>query len=200
MKKLTIGKINGIIQANITLLHSLLAFDQEIEKLALISELIFEALTNGHTIFTCGNGGSMADALHFSAELVGRFQSERAALPSVTLGANPSILTAVANDYRFEEIFSREISGLGRTGDVLVLFSTSGTSPNIKKAVEAACLKNIKTIAFFGNKLVDYEESIDVVLHIPSDNTPHIQECHTLLFHIICQLIDERLETISQTL
>jgi len=168
-------------------LLSLLNPDQ-IEKAAL---KIIQALENGNTIFFAGNGGSAADAQHLAAEFVGRFLRARNGLPAIALTTDTSALTAIANDFGYDQVFSRQLDALGKSGDVFVGISTSGNSKNVITAIEIAKQKQIQVIAFTGNKGGNMAELADIHLNIPTPVTARIQECHILMGHIICDLADE---------
>ena len=140
----------------------------------------------------CGNGGSAADAQHLAAEFSGRFYTDRDALPAEALHCNTSYLTAVANDYSFDVVYSRIIKGTGNKGDVLVGLSTSGNSKNIINAFTAAKEKGMTTISFTGATGGALKDLSDQLLNVPSTDTPRIQECHIMLGHIICQLVEEK--------
>lgn len=160
------------------------------------SEVMIQALLNGHKIMSCGNGGSAADAQHFSAELINRYMRERPSLPGLALTTDTSTLTSIGNDYSFEEVFSKQVRALGLEGDVLFAISTSGNSKNICMAIEAAHAKNIKVIAMTGKDggtMAPMLSENDVEIRVPSDMTPRIQETHLLTLHILCELIDETL-------
>jgi D-sedoheptulose 7-phosphate isomerase len=155
--------------------------------------LIYQALTSDKKILACGNGGSAADAQHFAAELVGRFERERRELPAIALSTDSSILTAIANDYSYEVIFSKQVRALGQAGDVLLGISTSGNSANIIAAIEAAHLKGMSVIAFTGKdggKIKNILKNSDVHLCVPADRTARIQETHLLLLHCLCDGVD----------
>lgn len=156
-------------------------------------DVLFSALANNGKILACGNGGSAADAQHFIAELVGRFERERLPLAGITLSADTSILTAVGNDYGFDEVFERQVSALGQPGDVLVALSTSGNSPNVVRAIEAARDRDMHVIALTGKGGGIIGELItpqDVHLCVGHDRTMRIQEVHGLLLHALCDGID----------
>lgn len=158
--------------------------------------LMYESLQNGGKILACGNGGSAADAQHFAAELVGRFERERQELAALALTTDSSILTAVGNDYSFDEIFSKQVRGLGKSGDVLLGISTSGNSRNVILAIEAAQQKGMKVVAFTGKsggKIAGMLGANDVHLCVPADRTARIQETHLLLLHCLCDGIDHLL-------
>ena len=155
--------------------------------------LMHHALTSEKKILACGNGGSAADAQHFAAELVGRFERERRELPAIALSTDSSILTAIANDYSYEVIFSKQVRALGQAGDVLLGISTSGNSANVIAAIEAAHLKGMSVIAFTGKdggKIKNILKNSDVHLCVPAERTARIQETHLLLLHCLCDGVD----------
>lgn len=156
-------------------------------------EMMFSALSNGNKILACGNGGSAADAQHFAAELVGRFERERFPLPAISLATDTSILTAVANDYSYREIFSKQVQAFGQAGDILLAISTSGNSANVMAAIEAALEREMRVIAMtgkgggaIGKMLTD----ADVHICVPADRTARIQEVHLVTIHALCDGID----------
>ncbi|MFM2034114.1 MAG: hypothetical protein RJA32_749 [Pseudomonadota bacterium] len=156
-------------------------------------KLMHQALSSEKKILACGNGGSAADAQHFAAELVGRFERERRELPAIALSTDSSILTAIANDYSYEVIFSKQVKALGQSGDVLLGISTSGNSANVIAAIEAAHLKGMSVIAFTGKdggKIKNILKNSDVHLCVPADRTARIQETHLLLLHCLCDGVD----------
>lgn len=161
-----------------------------IEKIA---NLCLVCLKNKGKIIFIGNGGSAADSQHLAAELVGRFKLDGQALPGLALTTDTSILTAVGNDYGFEEIFARQIEALASDKDLVISLSTSGNSLNIIKAINKAKSLNIKTIGFLGKDGGELVKLVDLALVIPSKNTPSIQEMHILVGHIICEIIDDKL-------
>jgi|UniRef100_UPI004047D67C D-sedoheptulose 7-phosphate isomerase len=155
--------------------------------------LMHQALTSEKKILACGNGGSAADAQHFAAELIGRFERERRELPAIALSTDSSILTAIANDYSYEVIFSKQVRALGQEGDVLLGISTSGNSANVIAAIEAAHLKGMSVIAFTGKdggKIKNILKNSDVHLCVPAERTARIQETHLLLLHCLCDGVD----------
>lgn len=154
-------------------------------------EAIVRALALGHTVFFFGNGGSAADSQHLAAELVGRFTRERRPLPALALTTDTSILTSIGNDYGFEHVFLRQIQGLGRPGDVAIGLSTSGNSPNVLRAIEAAGAVGLVTIALTGDDGGKLQSQVDICLRVPSTNTARIQESHITIGHLICQGVDE---------
>ncbi|HEY0296963.1 MAG TPA: phosphoheptose isomerase [Bordetella sp.] len=163
------------------------------EPLAAAVELMFTAVANNGKILACGNGGSAADAQHFIAELVGRFERERLPLAGIALNTDTAILTAVGNDYGYEEIFGRQVDALGQSGDVLVALSTSGNSPNVVRAIEAARDRDMHVVALTGKGgglIGELIAAHDVHLCVPNDRTMRIQEVHGLLLHALCDGID----------
>ena len=170
-----------------TVLKATEALAPDIEE---AGELIRKALAGGHKILFCGNGGSAADSQHLAAEFVGRFQKERQSLPALALTVDTSILTAVANDYGYDVVFSRQVEGLGQAGDVLVGISTSGNSKNVVKAIEAAQKKGIKVIGLTGAGGGRMAELCDICLAVPSKVTARTQEMHILIGHILCELAE----------
>lgn len=185
-------KIREIISASIETKQKVLQDDNLLNTIKLVVEEIVTAFKNGKRVYFCGNGGSAADAQHLAAEFSGRFYTDRKALPAEALHCNTSYLTAVANDYSFDEVYSRMIDGIGIEGDVLVGISTSGNSQNICKAFESARNKNMITIAFTGETGGKLKASSKHLINIPSKDTPRIQESHILIGHIICQLVEEK--------
>jgi len=170
------------------------SLEEEVTRSAVLSA---ECLTRGGKILVCGNGGSAADSQHFVAELIGRMCSERQSLPAISLSSDPSIVTALGNDYGYENVFSRQVEGLGHEGDVLLAISTSGRSPNILKALQVARNKGMKTIALVGESGDASIENCEVVIHIPSKDTQRVQELHTAVLHAICEHVER---VITETL
>ena len=167
---------------------------KELPKAVAVAVLaMVDCLNSGGKIMACGNGGSAADAQHFAAELMGRFERERRELAAVALTTDTSILTAVGNDYSYDEVFSKQVRGLGKSGDILLAISTSGNSKNVIKAVEAAQAKGIKVIVLSGNgggKLNNLLGTNDLLLAAPSSRTARIQETHLVLLHALCDGVD----------
>ncbi|MBC7488984.1 MAG: phosphoheptose isomerase [Glaciimonas sp.] len=164
-----------------------------VKPIAAALELMFSALSNGNKILCCGNGGSAADSQHFAAELVGRFERERLPLPAMALTTDTSIITAIANDYNYNEIFSKQVQAFGQAGDVLLAFTTSGNSANILAAIDVALERNMRVVALTGKgggamnqRLTD----ADVHICVPHDRTARIQEVHLLAIHCLCDGID----------
>lgn len=160
------------------------------------AQIMVEALVAGHKILACGNGGSAADAQHFSAELLNRFEVERPPLPGIALTTDSSTLTAIGNDYDYSQVFSKQVEALGQEGDVLFAISTSGNSGNVIKAIEAAHNRGMKVVAMTGKDggaMAAKLTQNDVELRVPATRTARIQECHLLCLHCLCDLIDQSL-------
>ncbi len=185
-------KIKNIIQASIDTKQAVLLNTALLITVEKVIDLITAAFKNGNRVYFCGNGGSAADAQHLAAEFSGRFYTDRKALPAEALHCNTSYLTAVANDYGYEVVYSRMIDGIGEKGDVLIGLSTSGNSENIIKAFEVAQKNNISTVAFTGNSGGKMKSIADHLINIPSTDTPRIQESHIMIGHIICQMVEEK--------
>jgi D-sedoheptulose 7-phosphate isomerase len=156
-------------------------------------DLISASLINAGRLLIAGNGGSAADAQHIAAELTGRFLRERQPLQAIALHGNASALTAIANDYGYEHVFARELAAHARPGDVLLVISTSGNSPNILRAIEAARQRSMTVIGLTGESGGEMRESCDLCLLVPSNSTARIQEMHITIGHSICELVEERL-------
>jgi D-sedoheptulose 7-phosphate isomerase len=185
-------KIKKIIKSSIDTKQSVLQNEGLLKTIAAAVDVIVNAFRNGNRVYFCGNGGSAADAQHLAAEFSGRFYTDRKALPAEALHCNTSYLTAVANDYSFDNIYSRLIDGIGEAGDVLVGLSTSGNSANIVKAFETAKNKEMVTVGFTGKSGGNLKPLCDYLVNIPSTDTPRIQESHIMIGHIICQLVEEK--------
>lgn len=185
-------KISSIIQASIDTKTKVLNDEDLLQVISRSVTEISIAFKNGKKVLFCGNGGSAADAQHLAAEFSGRFYKERKALPAEALHCNTSYVTAVGNDYGFDVIYSRMIDGIGEAGDILVGLSTSGNSRNIIKAFESAKDKGMITIGFTGASGGELKDATDLLINVPSTDTPRIQESHILIGHIICQLVEEK--------
>ncbi|HEY6899810.1 MAG TPA: SIS domain-containing protein [Puia sp.] len=185
------NKIQDIIRESLTVKEQVLRDERLIGVVGNIVDLIVDRFRQGKHLYFCGNGGSAADAQHLAAEFSGRFYINRDALPSEALHCNTSYLTAVANDFSYDLIYSRLIKGIGKPSDILVGMSTSGNSENIVRAFETAREKGITTIGMTGEGGGRMKELSDYLIDIPSRNTPRIQEAHMLLGHIICQLVED---------
>jgi D-sedoheptulose 7-phosphate isomerase len=157
------------------------------------AEAITGALRDGGKVLAFGNGGSAADATHFAAELVGRYLLERDGLPAISLSDNASALTAISNDYGYERVFARQVEALGRPGDVALGISTSGRSANVLEALTAARTGGLATVALTGGDGGSMREAADVCIAVPSAETPRVQEGHTLVAHILCELVERAL-------
>ncbi len=186
-------KIKSIIAASILVKQQLLQDDAIIERLKKVTEVITEAFAAGNKVLFCGNGGSAADAQHLAAEFTGRFYSDRNPLPSEALHVNTSFLTAVANDYSFDQIYERAVKAHGKSGDVLVAISTSGNSKNCWLAMQEAKRRGMVVVAFTGATGGKMKDDCDYLFNVPSNDTPRIQESHILIGHILCELVEENL-------
>lgn len=162
-----------------------------VDKIEQIGNRLVDTLKAGGKVLLCGNGGSAADAQHIAAELVGRYKTARSGLPALALTTDTSALTAIANDFGYEQVFARQVEGLARPGDVLIGISTSGNSANVLKAVEKAKAMGVYTIGLLGGSGGALATATDQAMVVPSPDTPRIQECHILLGHIWCQMIDD---------
>lgn len=168
-------------------------FEQLAPQIATAGEMLRNALRAGNKVLCCGNGGSASDAQHFAAELIGRYVNDRPSLPGISLNTDTSAITAIANDYGYDQVFSRQIEGLGRENDVLVALTTSGNSANILKAIESARERGMKILVLSGKgggRLKECLKPEDVHLCIPSNTTSRIQEAHIFLIHCFCEIID----------
>lgn len=168
------------------------AMEQQSTQVERIAQVIADAVLHSHTLFTCGNGGSAADAGHFAEELSGRYRSNRRALPAISLSIDALAITCIANDFGYDAVFARQIEAHGRAGDCLAVFSTSGNSPTILNALHTAEQRSMTTIAFLGKGggtargLADYE------VVVPSNDSGRIQEAHIQIVHYICEVIEQR--------
>ena len=158
-----------------------------------IANTLINCLKNDGTIYWCGNGGSASDSQHLAGELVGRFVGDRKPLRSIALNADSAVMTCIVNDYGYEHIFSRQIEGLGRQGDVLIGISTSGNSQNVINALNVAKSKKLTTIGLLGKGGGKAREAVDLAIVIPSNTTARVQEMHIMVGHILCDLIEEGL-------
>ena len=173
-----------------------LAADLLAEPLATAAQMITQCLLGGGKILSCGNGGSAGDAQHFSSEMLNRFEMERPGLPAVALTTDSSTLTSIANDYSYDQVFSKQVSALGQQGDILLAISTSGNSTNVNRAIEAAHEREMQVIALSGKQGGEMASALtadDVEIRVPSDSTARIQEVHLLAIHCICDLVDHQL-------
>lgn len=171
-------------------LHGKLA--EAVPSIAMAAGIMIEALKGGGKVMVAGNGGSAADAQHMAAELVNRFRLERAPIACVALTTDTSVMTSIANDRSFDEVFERQVLALGKRGDVLVVITTSGSSINVLKAIEAASSMGVSTVALTGKDGI-HGGRVDCEIRIPSTVTPRIQEAHLLVEHILCDLVEQAL-------
>lgn len=186
-------KIKNIIKESINVKELILSDEKLISNIEKAAQIIVDCYRNKGKVLFCGNGGSAADAQHLAAELSGRFYYDRPALEAEALHVNTSYLTAVGNDYSFDQIYSRILSASGKTGDVLVGISTSGNSKNVLEAQKVAKQKGMKIISLTGESGGEMKNSTDCLINVPSKLTPRIQESHILIGHIICQIVEEEL-------
>ena len=184
-------KIRAIITSSIDVKSKLLSDNNLLKTINEVVSLITKAFGGGYKVLFCGNGGSAADAQHLAAEFSGRFYKDRKPLPAEALHCNTSYLTAVANDYGYDEVYSRVVLGTGKAGDVLVALSTSGNSVNITKALQTANEIGMITVGFTGEGGGNMKGLCDYLVNVPSSDTPRIQEAHIMIGHIICQLVEE---------
>jgi D-sedoheptulose 7-phosphate isomerase len=166
------------------------------EPIASAARLIVSRLLHGGKVLSCGNGGSAADAQHFSSEMLNRFEQERPGLPTIALTTDASTLTSIANDYHYDQVFAKQIRALGHPGDLLVVITTSGNSPNLLAAVEAAHEKDMDVVGLTGRDGGEVARHLypdDIEIRVPADSTARIQEVHGLVIHCLCDLIDRQL-------
>lgn len=180
-------------QESIKVKEKILADEKLTKDIELSAQKMIAAFQQNKKVLLCGNGGSASDAQHIAAELTGRFYIDRPALDAEALHVNGSYLTAVANDYSFDVVYQRMLEAKGQEGDVLIAISTSGNSANIVNAVKKAKEMSITTIGFTGSKTGAMDEFCDILLKVPSEITPRIQECHILIGHILCEIVEDRL-------
>jgi D-sedoheptulose 7-phosphate isomerase len=185
-------KVKSIIEKSIEVKKQILQ-ENYLCNIIEISEIITTAFKGGNKVLFCGNGGSAADAQHLAAEFSGRFYKDRKALPSDALHCNTSYLTAVANDYSYDDIYSRIIEGTGTKGDVLIGISTSGNSRNIVKAFEVSKSLGVITVGLTGTNGGMMKNFSDYIIQVPSNDTPRIQECHIMIGHILCEFVESNL-------
>jgi D-sedoheptulose 7-phosphate isomerase len=180
--------IEGAIESGISLHQALLSdFVPQVDSLA---DMVLETFHRGGKLFFLGNGGSAAEAQHITTEFVVRFKHERRSLPCIALNTDTSAMTAIGNDYDFDQIFARQIEALARPGDMVVALSTSGASPNVLAAMKMAKGKGATTVGFTGNRKGPLVNLVDLAMEVPSADTQRIQEGHLLIWHIICELVD----------
>ena len=192
-------KIKSLFNASISVKQA--ALEIMCDDIALAVELLITTIQNGNKVLSCGNGGSAADAQHFSSELINRFHHDRASVPAIALTTDSSTITSIANDYDFNEIFARQISSLGQENDILLAISTSGNSKNVIRAIEAAHLRGMHVIAFTGRdggEMASHINANDIELRVPSNSTARTQEVHLLLIHILCARMDNRIFNLDE--
>jgi len=180
--------INVAIEAHKQAIDSVTKLEPDLQK---VIALAVDTIKSGNTIFSCGNGGSAADAQHFASELTGRYESNRRGYPAIALTTDSSALTSIGNDFGFEQVFSRQLQALGKKGDLLLAISTSGNSKNVSAAVQHAKENGIKTVGLLGRNGGTLAEQVDVAITIPVQNTPRIQEAHILIIHLICEAFEQ---------
>lgn len=185
--------VSKLIEASIATKQSLLKESDTISKIAAVSEILIATLKQGNKLFLFGNGGSAADAQHIAAEFVGRFAFNRPALPALALSVNSSCVTAIGNDYGFDQVFSRQIEALARPGDMAIGISTSGNSPNVLIGLSTAKKMGLHTVAFTGCTGGKLRNNADHCICAPSNETPRIQECHILIGHIISEIVEREI-------
>ncbi|RLB04107.1 MAG: D-glycero-beta-D-manno-heptose-1,7-bisphosphate 7-phosphatase [Deltaproteobacteria bacterium] len=185
--------IRSEIQQSIQVKERILSDPELVQLIEKMAEAIVEAYRKGKKVILFGNGGSAADAQHIAAELAGKYRLDRDPLPAIALAANTSTLTAIGNDYEFDEVFVRQLDSLGETGDVAIGISTSGRSENVIRALKAAKRKGLVTIAFTGKSGGRLKNFVDYCLFVPSEVTPRIQESHITVGHIVCDIVEKRL-------
>mgnify|MGYP004589873461 CR=1 FL=1 len=189
--------MNGIIEQrikdSIQVKTSLLDNKEVLENIDTVAKKITDCIKNGKKIVLCGNGGSASDALHFAGEIVGRFQKERRAWPAVVLNADVTTMTAIANDYGYDDVFARQAEGHVQSGDVFIGISTSGKSENVLRAVNVAKEKGATTVALLGKDGGKIGKMVDFPLVIPCNVTARIQESHIMMIHIICEIVENEI-------
>lgn len=175
------------LRSHLEVANLVLSVEEQVMKVA---NIVIDTLKNGNKIIICGNGGSAADAQHFAAELTGRYKSERVSLGAIALTTDTSAITAIGNDYGYDMVFSRQLSGVGRAGDLLVAISTSGNSQNVLKAIQVAKANGIKSVGLSGKGGGAMNDACDINIVVPSNDTARIQEMHILIIHTICAAVD----------
>jgi D-sedoheptulose 7-phosphate isomerase len=186
-------RITDLMAASIFTKQSMLSNSDLVTTIAKVSEILVASLRQGNKVVLFGNGGSAADAQHIAAELVGRFAFDRPALPALAFSVNSSCVTAIGNDYGFDQVFSRQVEALARAGDVAIGISTSGNSPNVLNAILTARKMGLRTIGLTGAAGGALAKSAEFCISVPSKETPRIQECHILIGHIISELVEREI-------
>lgn len=188
--KNNVQSVKDMIEESAQIKKLSVGFAPAIERAA---DIIEKALRNGNKVILAGNGGSASQATHIAAEFTGRYKLERKSLPGISLSSDLSAITAIANDYGYEFVFSRQLEGLGTKGDVFIGLSTSGNSPNIIQAIRTAKKMGINTISLIGKGGGKMKSMSDIELIVPSNNIPRIQECHLMMMHIMCEVIENKM-------
>jgi D-sedoheptulose 7-phosphate isomerase len=178
------------IEGSIATLRGLAGLEEPLDRAA---KMVLACLTSGHKLLICGNGGSASDATHLATEFLCRYRDDRRPYPAISLTANGELMTAICNDYNADEIFARQVRGLGEKGDVLIALTTSGKSKNILRALEEAKRKEVESVCFLGRDGGFTKGVATLDLLVPGDNTARIQEGHHLLFHVLCEIVEEKL-------
>ena len=189
MSNYIVNQIEEAIQVQQRMLNN----DELLGKITISANKSIDSLKSGKKILLAGNGGSAADSQHIAGELVSRFAFDRPGLAAIALTTDTSILTAIGNDYGYECLFSRQIQALGEDGDIFIAYSTSGKSPNILKAITEAKDRGIYTIGLTGNRKAEMNDICDIILEVPSSDTPKIQEGHLIIGHILCGIIENKI-------
>jgi len=188
-KKMIIDRINDSIEVKKNILRD----NNSVKKIDLISQAIIKAYKSNKKVILFGNGGSAADAQHLVGELMNKFYFDRKSLPAIALTVNTSILTAIGNDYSFDQIFSKQIEGIGDEGDIAIGISTSGNSKNVIEGLRFSKKNNLFTIGFTGRTGGKINNIVDICINVPSDDTPRIQESHIMIGHVICEIVEKEL-------
>ena len=170
---------------------------ETVRRMGAVASGLVECLQQGRVVYACGNGGSATQAAHFAAELVGRFRKNRRALPAFALGENSAVVTSLSNDYAFEDVFAHQIGGIGQRGDCLVALSTSGTSPNVVRACRTAAEKGLRVFALTGAGGGEVAHHAEITIAVPTSDTPHVQELHLAILHILCHVVEAEMFSAS---
>jgi D-sedoheptulose 7-phosphate isomerase len=182
--------LHRAIEDSVTQLRALAAFEEPLQRAA---QMVLRCLVSGHKLLVCGNGGSASDATHLATEVLCRYLHDRRPYPAISLTANGELMTAICNDYTFDEVFARQVWGFGEKGDVLIALTTSGKSKNVLRALEEAKRRGLESLCFLGRDGGFTKGVATLDLLVPGDNTARIQEGQKLLFHVLCQMVDEKL-------
>jgi D-sedoheptulose 7-phosphate isomerase len=163
---------------------------EAVQRMGAVAAAMVECLQQGRVVYACGNGGSATQAAHFAAELVGRFRKNRRALPAFALGENSAVVTSLANDYSFDDVFAHQIGGIGQRGDCLLALSTSGKSRNVVRACQTAAEKGLRVFALTGAGGGEVARHAEITVAVPTSDTPHVQELHLAILHILCHVVE----------